>query len=101
MAGSPKFKIYRDKEYVGAVKFAEDAAALVGVSGMGVVKYDHKHIVWREGSEPFPAGDSWDLAAQYMNYRVARIQENAFISIHGELPDDYTPATPPDGCDKI
>ena len=69
MAATPKWKIYRDGEYVAACKYAEDAAALVAMSG-GVVKRGHSLIVWREGHEEFEAGESYDRAAEIMNMRA-------------------------------
>ena len=69
MAASPQFKIYREGEYVASVKYLEDAAAIVSVSG-GVVKYQHKYTIWTEGSEEFSAGDSFDAAAEIMRERA-------------------------------
>lgn len=69
MAGVPKWKVYRDGEYVGCVKHADDAAVLVSVAG-GVVKYDHRLIVWTEGAEAFEAGESYDRAGDVMRERV-------------------------------
>lgn len=62
MAASPRYKVYRNGEYIGCAKYAEDAAALVGVGG-DIIKVDHRHIVWREGAEAFSAADSYDEAA--------------------------------------
>lgn len=71
MAASPKWKVYRNGEYVASCAYAEDAAALValGWSG-GIVKYGHSRVVWTEGKELFPAGESYDRAAQVMHERV-------------------------------
>ncbi len=69
MAGSPQFKVYRDGEYIGCTKYAEDAAALVGVSG-GVVTWGHRLVVWREGEEEMLAAESYDGAGQIMFDRV-------------------------------
>lgn len=68
MAATPKWKVYRNGEYVAACKYAEDAAALVAVSG-GVVKHGHSLVVWREGEEDFAAGESYDAAAELMEKR--------------------------------
>lgn len=70
MASSPKFKVYRGGEYVAACKHAEDAAALVAVSG-GEVRYGHgaSSVVWREGEDGH-AGDSYDGAAAKMQERI-------------------------------
>ena len=69
MSGTPKFKIYREGEYVAACKYAEDAAAIVGVSG-GLVKYDHGRVIWREGEELIEASQSYDEAGAIMVKRV-------------------------------
>lgn len=76
MAGSPVFKVYRDKEYVGCCKYAEDAAALVSVSG-GEIRYQHRHVVWSEGAESLSAGESYDRAAAIMHERVAALWAKA------------------------
>jgi hypothetical protein len=57
-------------EMVGAVKYAEDAAALAAVTAEAFVKVDGR-IVWREGSEGQSAGDSYDWAAEVMRSRRA------------------------------
>lgn len=67
MAASPQFKVYRDGEYVAACKYAEDAAAVIAATGSGEVRHGHRVVVWREGREGFPAGDSFDRAAQVMH----------------------------------
>lgn len=74
MSASPPWKVYRAGEYVGSLKYGEDAAALVSIAG-GEVRYGHKLVVWREGEEEFLAGESYDKAAEIMNQRV-----NAAIS---------------------
>lgn len=70
MAQSPPFKVYRDGEYIGSCKYAEDAAALIAINGIGVVKFGHRHVVWREGSEEISASESYDSAAKIMYRRV-------------------------------
>ena len=70
MASSPRWKIYRDGEYIGCAKYAEDAAVLVAVSG-GLVRDGHHRIVWREGKEEFPAGESYDRAGAVMRERIS------------------------------
>lgn len=93
MAGSPKFKLYCDKEYVGCLKYGEDAAAMVSILGNGaVVKYDHALIVWTEGAEEFSAGESCYRAAAVMEERRRKNAEAAYIKAYGKLPDDYKPA---------
>ena len=73
MAKSPLFKVFRGAEYIGCCKYAEDAAALVAVGGTGDVRWNghsKSDIVWREGSEAFPAGNSYDGAADVMRERI-------------------------------
>lgn len=82
MAGSPKFKIYRDGKYIGCTKYAEDAAALVNVSG-GVVKHEHRTVLWTEGSEDFSAGESYDGAAEIMERRLKQAHIAAYDKLHG------------------
>lgn len=84
MATSPQWKVYRDGEYVGSCKYAEDAAALVGVSG-GTVKHGHSLIVWREGAEEFSAADSYDGAALIMEQRRYAAAKAAYERVHGPL----------------
>lgn len=83
MAGSPKFKIYRDGKYIGCTKHAEDAAALVAVSNSGTIKYDHAMILWQEGKEEIEAGESYDRAAEIMHRRLRRFQERRFNTAYG------------------
>jgi hypothetical protein len=65
MAAAPQFKIYKaDGEYVAACKYAEDAAALVAVLGTGTtIRLGHRFVVWTEGAEAIPAGESYDTVA--------------------------------------
>ncbi len=72
MAQSPEWKVYRNKEYIGCCRYAEDAAALVALGG-GVVKHGHSVLVWTEGAEQFSAGESYDGAAAIM---IARLRKH-------------------------
>jgi len=85
MAQSPQFKVYRNGEYVAACKYAEDAAAMVSLTPSGEIKYGHRLVVWREGSEEFSAGNSYDGAAAVMFERIQK--EN----IRGLLRAGHTP----------
>jgi hypothetical protein len=69
MSGTPKFKVYREGEYIGALKYAEDAAAVVSLAG-SLIKYDHGKTIWREGHEEVSAGESYDRAAAIMLNRI-------------------------------
>lgn len=95
MAGSPEFKVYNTKHaYVASCKHAEDAAMLAGNYGDGAtVKLNHREILWEEGKEDQPAGESWDHAAGVMWDRRAAIQDAVLASIaelRGGNPRDST-----------
>ena len=76
MSGTPKFKVYSlGREYIGCLRYAEDAAALVALQGAGAtVKYKHRKVIWREGGEEISAGESYDRAARIMRRRIGGIQ---------------------------
>ena len=90
MAGAPKWKVYRNGQYVAACKHPDDAAVLVSASG-GEVRADHspKWTVWREGQEEFSAGESYGRAAEVMLERLQDLKEAAHIKAYGKLPADY------------
>lgn len=69
MATGLDFKIYKDKEFIAATKYAEDAAAVAAITANAVVKYGGR-IVWREDREGFSAGESYDQAAGIMWNRI-------------------------------
>ena len=55
MASSPRFKIYRDGQYVGCVKFLEDAAALCSRAPIGCEirdGHDRRHTLWSYERDP-------------------------------------------------
>ena len=77
MATSPNLKVYRNGKYVASCKHAEDAAALVGISG-GEIRYRHKHVVWPDTEEARQiAAESYDEAASIIYLRVAKIEPPA------------------------
>jgi hypothetical protein len=82
MAASPQWKVYRNKEYIGCCKYAEDAAALVSLAG-GVIKHGHSLTVWTEGHEAFAAGESYDGAATVMHTRVRQNHVAAIVRSRG------------------
>lgn len=52
-------------KYVASCLHAEDAACLVALYGDGAqINYAHRTIVWREGKESQPAGESYDHVAR-------------------------------------
>jgi hypothetical protein len=76
MASSPMFKVYSGDEYVASVKYAEHAAAIVALEGdYGTIRYGHskRMILWREGLEAQPAGESYDFVAETVYERMAGI----------------------------
>jgi len=64
------FRIYARGELMGAVAYAEDAAALVAVMGDGAKIVTSAGTVWREGEESQPAGESYDYVAQVIEERA-------------------------------
>ena len=65
MAATPQYKIYSPSgEYVAACKHPSDAGAIVNLYGDGAtIRLGHKRIVWTEGQEAQPAGNSYDFVA--------------------------------------
>jgi hypothetical protein len=82
MAQSPKYKVYRDKEYIGCVKYAEDAAALVAIQDNGSVRLGHSFVLWNEGVDG-NAGDSYDVAAEKMREREHEANAKAYAKAYG------------------
>lgn len=72
MAATPRWKVYREGEYVASCKYVEDAAALIAMTGGGDIRdgYNARKIVWREGHETFSAADSYDGVAQIVHERA-------------------------------
>lgn len=82
MAASPKYKIYRGKEYVGCVKDATDAAVLVSVQTDGEVRLGHSFVLWREGKDGC-AGESYDTAAELILERERGVNQRSYERQHG------------------
>ena len=87
MAGSPKWKVFVDDEYIASCKYAEDAAALVGArgpcdDGSVQVRYGHskRYTVWRDGLEDIEAAESYDVAAETMIEREAAQRAKDFAA---------------------
>lgn len=84
MAGSPQLKIYRNGEYVGALKYYEDAAMLV--ANGGEVRYGHqvKYRIWEDTeANAALAANSYDEAADIMRSRVQQMQQEAYDRVYG------------------
>jgi hypothetical protein len=94
MAGTPRWKLYNPQGgYVAACKHLEDAACLVALYGTGATIRDghsKADVVWTEGAEAFPAGESYDRVAQVAEDRRRKRAESAYIRAHGALPSGYT-----------
>lgn len=72
MAGTPRYKIYQDAEYMAACKYLEDAAALVAIMGAGATIRDghaRADILWTEGAEKQGAGESYDYVLDVCTQR--------------------------------
>ncbi len=84
MSGSPKFKVYNPSgEYIGCVKYAEDAAALVALYGDGAkVKYQHSKVLWHEGQESIGAGESYDEAGTIIRTREHGMHAASFAKVY-------------------
>ena len=99
MAGSPQFKVYSSaNEYIGSIKYLEDAAAFVSMRGEGAtVRNGHakKNIIWTEGREKFGAYDSYDGAAEIMRERIdaqhaaTRAEREAYHKLQNRTIADY------------
>jgi hypothetical protein len=75
------WKVYKGTELVASTKYAEEAAAVVSLSGDGgTVKRDGR-VVWREGKEQMSAGDSYDFATEVMHNRV-RDHNREYLARH-------------------
>lgn len=87
MAKAPHLKIYNSVgDYIGCVKHYEDAACLIASYGAGAeVRLGHsrKHVLWREGDEGFPAGESYDGAGAIMRERENAIWSRAAVKTEG------------------
>ncbi len=65
------------------MKAREDAAAMVAILGHGsTVRYDHRLIVWTEGSEEFSASESYDRAGEVMEQRRYAAAKNNYDSVY-------------------
>ena len=75
MAGAPVFKVYdAQKKYQAAVKEVEAAALLMNLYGDGAtIRYGHGKVVWTEGAEEQPAGESYDFVGDTIVKRLGPI----------------------------
>ena len=71
MSGTPKYKAFRGKEYVAALKHPEDVAVLISAEVVNRVSYDRAVWVWKESDDPAIAANSYDDAAELMAKRLS------------------------------
>ena len=80
MGASPIWKVYNDQdEYIASTKYVEDAAVLISANMGGTIRNGHAkaNILWTEGAEDFPAGESYDGVAQVVHQRIQeRVRKN-------------------------
>jgi len=78
MASSPDIKVYSPQgDYVASCKYVTDAAILMSSYGKGAcIKYTHRIVVWREGSESQPASESYDHVAETVQARIAEFNDS-------------------------
>ncbi len=69
MASAPRFKVYRNGEYVAACKYPEDAAAIAGDHAGATIRDRHSLVVWTNGPDG-NAGESYDACAKTVWERV-------------------------------
>lgn len=74
MASSPKWKVYRNNEYVASCKWLEDAAMLMQGEGDEIrLGHNAKRAVWREGFESQSACESYDHVAAVCSERAGLV----------------------------
>lgn len=102
MSGTPKFKCFRGKEYVAAVKHPEDCAVLISAGVVDRVTFDRAVWVWTESDDESIAANSYDDAAEIMmnrlhqhNIRAARqlgYSDNRIITELNHSPENVAAA---------
>lgn len=74
---TPEFKVFDAQgEYQAAVRHIEDAAVLVASWSGGTIRWGHSVIVWTEGGETQPAGESFDFVVETA---ITRLRERARV----------------------
>lgn len=75
--GAAWWRVYDPQgQYVAVLKHAEDAAALVALHGdSATIRLGAKTILWTEGAEAHPAGESFDRVASTVHERADRAAE--------------------------
>lgn len=86
MASAPAYKVYDAQgTYQAACKEIAAAAVLMGFYGCGAtIRLEHRIVLWTEGAEGQPAGESYDhvaeVAAQRLTERRAAHRAKAYRS---------------------
>jgi hypothetical protein len=89
---TPRFKVIDPTgEYVASCADAQAAAALAALYGKGTVVRDKRVcvVVWHEGREEQPAGESYDWAARLMWQRINDAHDRALLRManrYGAVP---------------
>ncbi len=86
------FEVHRNDVPVAKCVHSEDAAALVAVSG-GQIKV-RKNLVWDEGKEAQPAGDSYDFVANTISQRLQALKPVTRPNVAPATPEITTSDTP-------
>lgn len=87
MAAAPRLKVYsEDNEYLASCHYPEDAAAIIALRAGGTIRDGHgkKDVVWEEGTEDQPAGESYDFVASVVNERLHERAREAWNRISGK-----------------
>jgi hypothetical protein len=75
MSGTPRLKLIDPHGvYVAAFRYAEDAAAVLGIYGDGAklrFRSTSGPVVWHEGREAQSASESYDFVAKIVDDRIA------------------------------
>lgn len=70
------YKVYaEDGEFLASCRYVIDAATIVGAMGAGTIRFEHRRIVWREGSEDFSAAESYDGVEAIIRDRIEHTKE--------------------------
>ena len=68
------YKVYaEDGEFLASCRYVIDAATIVGAMGAGTIRFEHRRIVWHEGSESFSASESYDGVEETIRERLALV----------------------------
>jgi len=91
MGASPRWKVYASGKYQAACHEIEAAAVLASFYGNGAqIRAEHSSgwILWTEGAETQPAGESYDFVASTCAERFNQLQRAAYKKNTGrDLPE--------------